>query len=282
MTPACARCAAALLAAPVAATAAPAMSYLRTYGPAGDPATRLGKGLGIVSIVVIVIIAVLLAGGDLPPARAARDPRELAVARDEGGMLLDLHRRRRLDRGADRLRGVDDVHGRRGGDARQRRRPDPAGHRLAVVVERALPRPGSGADVHVANEIHIPVGRPVRLELEQHRRDPFVLDSPARRQDGRHSGPDQRDVAAGRPRRRLSRAVRRILRRPACPHGDGRRRRSARRTSSPGASASAPKRLRPRRRRGARRAGLRRAAAARAIACAAPTPAASSGPISRT
>ena len=36
------------------------MSYLRTYGPAADPVTRLGWGLGAISLVVTLIIAVLL------------------------------------------------------------------------------------------------------------------------------------------------------------------------------------------------------------------------------
>ncbi|HUL63377.1 MAG TPA: cytochrome C, partial [Burkholderiaceae bacterium] len=44
----------------VAAAQTPSMSYLRTFGPAGDPATHLGWGLGIVSIAVMIIIAVLL------------------------------------------------------------------------------------------------------------------------------------------------------------------------------------------------------------------------------
>jgi cytochrome c oxidase subunit 2 len=82
----CARCAAAQLAAPAAAIAAPAMSYLQTYGPSGDPTTRLGHALGIVSIAVIVIIAVLVVAAiyrrRVPPESA----RELAVARDEGGV----------------------------------------------------------------------------------------------------------------------------------------------------------------------------------------------------
>lgn len=38
------------------------LSYLQTAGPAADPVTRLGWGLAIVSIAVVVIIAVLLLG----------------------------------------------------------------------------------------------------------------------------------------------------------------------------------------------------------------------------
>jgi hypothetical protein len=51
---------AALLASPLLAAALQPMSYLRTFGPAGDPATRLGWGLGIVSIVVMIVIGLLL------------------------------------------------------------------------------------------------------------------------------------------------------------------------------------------------------------------------------
>ena len=65
----------------------PPMSYLRTFGPAGDPATRLGWGLGIVSIVVMVVIAVLLLAAIYRKRRARRaSARELTVARDEGGL----------------------------------------------------------------------------------------------------------------------------------------------------------------------------------------------------
>ena len=63
------------------------MSYLQTFGPAADPATRLGWGLGIVSIVVGVTIAVLL----LMAIFRKRVPvafgnGSLAVPRDAGGL----------------------------------------------------------------------------------------------------------------------------------------------------------------------------------------------------
>ena len=65
--------------APVLGAAAPSMSYLRTFGPAGDPATELGWGLGIVSILVMVIIAVLLVAAicasDAPRGERARADR---------------------------------------------------------------------------------------------------------------------------------------------------------------------------------------------------------------
>ncbi|MEO7057394.1 MAG: cytochrome c oxidase subunit II, partial [Caldimonas sp.] len=67
------------------ATSTP-MSYLRTFGPAGDPATRLGWGLGLVSIAVVLIITVLLLMAVLRRRAAESDPAALAVRSDEGGM----------------------------------------------------------------------------------------------------------------------------------------------------------------------------------------------------
>lgn len=64
------------------------MSYLHTFGPAGYPVTRLGWGLGIISICVCVIIALLLLGGIFRgrATRTSDDPGQLAVRRDAGGM----------------------------------------------------------------------------------------------------------------------------------------------------------------------------------------------------
>lgn len=76
---------AAVFAAPLAAAARAPMSYLETFGAAGDPVTRLGWGLGLVSIAVMVLIAVLLVWSILrrrPPAGS----RELTVQTDSGGM----------------------------------------------------------------------------------------------------------------------------------------------------------------------------------------------------
>lgn len=64
------------------------MSYLRTYGPAADPVTRLGWGLGGISLAVTLIIAILLLAALLRPrATAMHDERgRPAVQRDEGGL----------------------------------------------------------------------------------------------------------------------------------------------------------------------------------------------------
>lgn len=70
------------------AWAATPMSYLRTFGPAGYPVTRLGWGLGIISISVVVIVGLLLLGGIFRRRgpRTLSDPNALAVRRDAGGM----------------------------------------------------------------------------------------------------------------------------------------------------------------------------------------------------
>jgi cytochrome c oxidase subunit 2 len=75
-----------VLALPLAASAATPMSYLRTFGPAGDPATVLGHGLGYVSLLVIVVIAVLLLAAIHRRRKRPASLRDLAVSRDEGGL----------------------------------------------------------------------------------------------------------------------------------------------------------------------------------------------------
>src|SRR3954471_18850660 len=62
------------------------MAYWSTFGPAGDPVTRLGWGLGIASIGVIVAIGLLLLAGLMRRRRPARRPDELSVHEDAGGM----------------------------------------------------------------------------------------------------------------------------------------------------------------------------------------------------
>ena len=79
-------CLGTLCALPLLARGDPAMSYLHTYGPAGDPATRLGWGLGLVSIAVTLTITVLLLMAVLRRRAKPADPAALAVRRDEGGM----------------------------------------------------------------------------------------------------------------------------------------------------------------------------------------------------
>jgi cytochrome c oxidase subunit 2 len=149
----------------MSSTAEPSMSYLRTFGPAGDPATSLGHGLGIVSIVVMVVITVLLLAAIYRRRAPAASPRELTVSRDEGGVswiyvgvaistvvlvacmvwtLITVAAVAMPAQAADLTLEVT---------ASQWWWNVRYGHRDAAHV------------FDVANEIHIPVGKPVRLEL---------------------------------------------------------------------------------------------------------------------
>jgi cytochrome c oxidase subunit 2 len=141
------------------------MSYLHTFGPAGDPATRLGVGLGIVSIVVMVVITALLLAGIYRRRAPVENARELTVSRDEGGVswiyvgvatstvvlvacivwtLFTVAAVAMPARAADVTLEVT---------ASQWWWSVRYGHHDAAHV------------FDVANEIHIPVGKPVRLEL---------------------------------------------------------------------------------------------------------------------
>ncbi len=160
--------AAALCTTPLVAAAEPAMSYLRTYGPAGDPATRLGWGLGIVSIVVTLIITVLLLAAIVRRRARPADPSELAVHRDEGGTTWIY-----VGVGLSTLVLIGC-----------------AVWTMFTLAATAMPLRAADLTLEVtaaqwwwgvryrsiepsrifttANEIHIPVGRPVRIELSSH------------------------------------------------------------------------------------------------------------------
>jgi len=159
---------AALGVAPAGAGAQPAMSYLRTFGPAGDPATHLGWGLGVVSVVVVVVIAILVLAGVLRRRTRSADPAALAVDRDEGGMSW-LY----VGVGVSTVVLIGCVV-------------------WTMITVAAVAMPSHAADLTIevtgwqwwwdvryrsaeparifttANEIHIPVGRPVRFELTSH------------------------------------------------------------------------------------------------------------------
>jgi len=164
----CTRCGAAVAAAcalPLAARAEPSMSYLRTFGPAGDPATQLGWGLGIVSVVVMVVIVVLVLGAIVKRPAASPHSRELTVTRDEGGLSW-------IYVGV----GISTVV-----------LLACAVWTMFTVAAVAMPRNAADLTLRVsaaqwwwgvryqnkdparifdvANEIHIPVGQPVRVEL---------------------------------------------------------------------------------------------------------------------
>jgi cytochrome c oxidase subunit 2 len=150
---------------PLAARAEPSMSYLHTFGPAGDPATQLGWGLGIVSVVVMVVIAVLVLGAIVKRPAASQHSRELTVTRDEGGLSW-------IYLGVGISTVVLLVC---------------AVWTMFTVAAVAMPRNAADLTLRVsaaqwwwsvryqnkdparifdvANEIHIPVGQPVRVEL---------------------------------------------------------------------------------------------------------------------
>jgi cytochrome c oxidase subunit II len=150
-----------------AAHAGGPMSYLHSFGPAGYPVTRLGWGLGLVACAVVVIIAGLLLGAIFRSRRAAAKPASaLAVHRDGGGMAWIY-----IGVGLSIVvLAVCMVW------------------TLVVIAAVAQPRTAPGLTVRVtasqwwwalrydnpeaartfttANEIHIPVGQPVRFELD--------------------------------------------------------------------------------------------------------------------
>lgn len=77
----------ALIARSAVAQAGGPMSYLQSFGPAGYPVTRLGWGLGLVACAVVLIIGVLLLGAIFRSRRSNAEPVDaLAVHRDAGGM----------------------------------------------------------------------------------------------------------------------------------------------------------------------------------------------------
>lgn len=157
--------AAALASRPASAATQPPMSYLHTFGTAGNPGNRLGIGLGIVSILVVLVILGLLLGALLRRRARLADPAALAVSRDEGGMAWIY-----VGVGVSTtvLIGC-------------------AIWTIFTLAAIAMPARASevtlqvtaaqwwwNVDYHdatpsrtfrVANEIHIPVGRPVRIEL---------------------------------------------------------------------------------------------------------------------
>lgn len=144
-------------------TAAP-LSYLHTAGPAGDPVTLLGWGLGIISVVVFVIVTVLLLWA-IFRRRTMRDAHALAVRSDSGGLAwiyvgVGLSTIVLIACAAWTVQTI----------AKTRL---PAGAAPLTVQVTAwqwwwgarYPSSDPTRIVTTANEIHVPVGRPVRIEL---------------------------------------------------------------------------------------------------------------------
>jgi cytochrome c oxidase subunit 2 len=142
------------------------MSYHRTFGPAVDPITRLGWGLGGISVLVIVVIGALLLAGVLRKRVAASStPHHLAVRSDAGGMAWIYL----------------------GGGISSSILVGCMAWTLLVTAEVSRPPSAPALTVQVtasqwwwslrylnadpsrifttANEIHIPVGQPIRFEL---------------------------------------------------------------------------------------------------------------------
>jgi len=146
------------------ASAEPSMSYWRTFGPSGDAGTTLGWGLGIVSIVVTVLVAALLLIGILRQRRNAGDPRSLAVHTDSGGMAwiytgLGLTVAVLLVFAVWTMFTIAAV-------------AMPAKTTMTLQVNASqwwwavrYDSPQPSQVFSVANEIHIPVGQPIRVEL---------------------------------------------------------------------------------------------------------------------
>ncbi len=149
--------------APASAGFWPPMAYLQTFGPAGDPVTRLGWGLGIVSIGVVVIVTGLVVWAILRRRAAAR-PHELAVDSDSGGLpwiyigvgissvvLIACATWTMFTIAAVAM-------------------PAHADTTLRITAAQwwwsvRYDDPDPARIFDTANEIHIPVGRPVRIEL---------------------------------------------------------------------------------------------------------------------
>lgn len=144
------------------------MSYLHTYGPAADPVTRLGWGLGIVSVLVVLIISALLLGAVLrrraPLGAGQVDP--LAIGRQGNGLRwiyigVSISSVVLLGLAVWTMFTISAVS----------RPATTAAFTIRVTGYqwwwRARYEGGEAARTFTtANEIHIPVGQPVRLELE--------------------------------------------------------------------------------------------------------------------
>jgi cytochrome c oxidase subunit II len=142
------------------------MSYLHTYGPAGDPITRLGWGLGIISIVVMAVIAVLLLGALFRPrTKRASDDAQLAVGREGGGMAWIY-----IGVGVSTAVLIICMGWTLVTSANVFHPPRTPALTVQVVATQwwwglRYTSADPSRTFNTANEIHIPVGQPVRFEL---------------------------------------------------------------------------------------------------------------------
>jgi cytochrome c oxidase subunit 2 len=142
------------------------MSYWHTYGPAGYPLTQLGWGLGIISIVVIAVIAVLLLGALLHRrTRRASDDTQLAVDRESGGMAWIY-----IGTGITTIVLIACMGWTLVTSASVVRPPSPPALTVQVTASQwwwglRYTSAEPSRTFITANEIHIPVGQPVRFEV---------------------------------------------------------------------------------------------------------------------
>lgn len=147
---------------PISATADTAMSFLDTSGAAADPATRLGWGVGIISIVVIVVVAALLLGAIFRRRSAAPDGDARALAADRGGLAWIS-----VGAGISTVALVVVSIWTLTTLAAVGRPSQPVALRIQVIAHQwwwEARYPDDDAFI-TANEIHIPVGVPVGIEL---------------------------------------------------------------------------------------------------------------------
>jgi cytochrome c oxidase subunit 2 len=142
------------------------MGYEHTFGPAIDPVTRLGWGLGLVSVFVILTIGVLLLGGLLRKRAApSMDPRQLTTRRDAGGVSWIY-----VGGGISTVILIGCMVWTMVVTAAVSRPPGVSALTIEVTASQwwwsaRYPNADPARIFTTANEIHIPVGQPVRLEL---------------------------------------------------------------------------------------------------------------------
>ena len=139
------------------------MAYHHTFGPAVDRITSLGWGLAIVSLVVVAVISVLLLAGIF--RKRAGSSQGLAVRSDSGGVSWIY-----VGTGISTVVLVGCMLWTMVVTAAVSRPPRKPAHTIEVTASQfwwSVRYQGvtTTRSFVTANEIHIPVGEPVRIEL---------------------------------------------------------------------------------------------------------------------
>jgi len=139
------------------------MAYHHTFGPAVDPITNLGWGLGLTSALVVAIIGVLLLIGIF--RKRAASSQGLAVRSDAGGVRWIY-----VGTGISTMVLVGCMVWTMVVTAAVGRPPSTPALTIQVTASQfwwAIRYPGAttARSFITANEIHVPVGQPVRVEL---------------------------------------------------------------------------------------------------------------------